>query len=61
MDLSVNKIITYLLYLVKTVEKYLLRAINRMGGHSYSSLDELIAAQNTTESTEPPVEPPAGE
>lgn len=42
MGSAMNKIIAYLTYFIKTIEKYLLEAINRMGGHTYDSLDDLL-------------------
>lgn len=53
--MSLNKIITYLIYIIKTLEEGLLKIVNAISPTKYSSFEELINSQ-TTEATTAAVE-----
>lgn len=46
--MSLNKIITYLIYIIKTLEAGLLKIVNSISPTKFSSFDELINSQTTT-------------
>ncbi|MBQ6164674.1 MAG: hypothetical protein IK118_02370 [Clostridia bacterium] len=55
--MSLNKIITYLIYIIKTLESALLKIVNSISPTKFNSWEELINSQTTTEEgmTEAPV------
>ena len=46
--MSLNKIITYLIYIIKTLEEGLLKIVNTISPTKFSSFEELINSQTTT-------------
>ena len=47
--MSLNKIITYLIYIIKTLETGLLKVVNSISPTKFNSWEELINSQTTTE------------
>ena len=46
--MSINKIITYLTYIIKTLESALLKIVNSISPTKFDSFDDLINSQTTT-------------
>ncbi len=49
--MSLNKIITYLIYIIKTLETALLKMVNSFGGTTYANWDDLMNSQTTVPET----------
>lgn len=55
--MNLNKLITTMLYLMKLIEKYVLRFVNQQGGSTFENWDDFMDSLTTTVPETSAVEP----